>query len=61
MLSSKPRAFSSEVDTGSREENALFQNQTRLSNPSGSENALPCPEKRGKGLGKQINPASGFG
>jgi hypothetical protein len=34
------RAFSSEVDTGSREENALFSKErTRLSDPVGSENA----------------------
>jgi hypothetical protein len=28
------------VDAGSREENALFKDKTRLSDPSGSENAM---------------------
>jgi hypothetical protein len=33
----RTRAFSSEVDTGSREENALINRLDALSDPSGSE------------------------
>jgi hypothetical protein len=40
MLRRCSKAFSSEVDTGSREENAFFYKLTRLSDPIGSENAI---------------------